>query len=112
MNSEPHSSPWQESPLIWQGQLEFPSCFLGGAGGKEPACQRRRHKRRGFDPWVRKIPTEEGMATHSSFLPGESHGQRSMVVTVHGVAELDMTLAQEQGPLFSLWRASFIFFLL
>ena len=23
---------------------------------KEPTCQGRRHKRRGFDPWVRKIP--------------------------------------------------------
>ena len=89
-----------------------PVGFPGGASGKEPACQCRRHKRHGFDPWVRKIPLEEGMATHSSFLPGESHGQRSLVVTVHGVAELDMTLAQEQGPLFSLWRASFIFFLL
>ena len=27
----------------------------------------------GFDPWVGKIPLEEGMATHSrEFLPGES----------------------------------------
>ena len=30
--------------------------FLGGASGKEPTCQYRRQKRRGFDPWVRKIP--------------------------------------------------------
>ena len=29
--------------------------FLGGAKGKEPACQCRRHKRHGFDSWVRKI---------------------------------------------------------
>ena len=28
----------------------------GGASGKEPACQCRRHKRRAFDPWVGKIP--------------------------------------------------------
>jgi len=28
----------------------------GGASGKEPACQCRRHRRLGFDPWVRKIP--------------------------------------------------------
>ena len=27
-----------------------------GAGGKEPVCQSRRHKRCGFEPWVRKIP--------------------------------------------------------
>ena len=30
--------------------------FPGGTSGKEPACQCRRHKRRRFDPWVRKIP--------------------------------------------------------
>ena len=29
---------------------------LGGASGKEPICQRRRFKRRGFDPFVGKIP--------------------------------------------------------
>ena len=28
----------------------------GGASGKEPDCQCRRHKRRGFDPWIWKIP--------------------------------------------------------
>ena len=32
-------------------------------------------------------PLEEGMATHSIFLPGESHGQRSLAATVHGVAK-------------------------
>ena len=42
--------------------------FPGGAGGKEPARQCRRHKKWGFDPWVGKIPLEEGMATHSSIL--------------------------------------------
>ena len=26
--------------------------FPGDASGKEPNCQRRRHKRHGFDPWV------------------------------------------------------------
>ena len=30
--------------------------FPGGASGKEPACQCRRHKRHRFNPWVRKIP--------------------------------------------------------
>ena len=29
--------------------------------GKESACQFRRHRRRGFDYWVRKIPLEEEM---------------------------------------------------
>ena len=43
--------------------------FPGDAGGKEHACQCRRHKRDGFDPWVEKIdPLEEGMAIHSNIL--------------------------------------------
>ena len=40
--------------------------------GKEPTCQCRKHKRRGFEPWVRSLgqddPLEEEMATHSSIL--------------------------------------------
>ena len=42
--------------------------FPGGASGKEPASQCRRHKRCRFDPWVRKVPFEESVATHSSIL--------------------------------------------
>ena len=41
--------------------------FPGGASGKEPACQCRRPKTCGFDPWIRNI-LEEEMATHSSIL--------------------------------------------
>ena len=40
--------------------------FPGGTSSKEPACQCRRPNRRRFNPWVWKIPLEEGMATHSS----------------------------------------------
>ena len=42
--------------------------FPGGTGGKEFACQSRRHKKCGLDPWVRKIPLEEEMITHSKIL--------------------------------------------
>ena len=52
--------------------------FEGGAGGKEPSCQRRRHKRREFDPWVRKIPWRRKWQLTPVFLPGESHGLRSL----------------------------------
>ena len=41
--------------------------FPGGAG-VQSACQRRRLKRPGCNPWVRKIPLEEEMAAHSSVL--------------------------------------------
>ena len=48
------------------------SRFPGGASGKESASQGRRHKRHGWmDPWVRKIPLEKEMATHSSILAWE-----------------------------------------
>ena len=33
----------------------------GGASGKEPACQCRRHKRLRFVPWVGKFPWRRGM---------------------------------------------------
>ena len=60
--------------------------FPGGAGGKEPACQCRRCKKWGFDPWVGKIPLEEGMATHSSILvwkiPWTEEAWRALVYSV------------------------------
>ena len=49
--------------------------FPGSSSGKEPTCQCRRQW---FDPWVWKIPSEKEMATHSVFLPGKFHGQRSL----------------------------------
>ena len=53
--------------------------FPGGVSGKEPACQCRRYKRHGFNPWVRKIPWRRKWQPTPVFLPGESHGQRSLV---------------------------------
>ena len=47
--------------------------------GKEPACQCRKHKRRGFNPWVGKIPWGRKRQPTPVFLPGESHGLRSLV---------------------------------
>ena len=53
--------------------------YTGGASGKEPACQCRRYKRHRFDPWVGKIPWRRARQPTPVFLPGESHGQRSLV---------------------------------
>ena len=52
--------------------------FPGGASGKEPACQRKRCKRREFSPWVGKIPWRRAWRPTLVFSPGESHGQRSL----------------------------------
>ena len=45
-------------------------------GDRESACQCRRL---GFDPWVRKIPLEKELATHSSILAWEICGQKTLV---------------------------------
>ena len=53
--------------------------FPIGSSGKEPACQGRRHKRHKFDPWIGKIPWRRKWHPIPVFLPGKSHGQRSLV---------------------------------
>ena len=56
-------------------------CFLGfsgGASGKEPGCQCRRLKTRRFDPWLGKVPWRKKWQPTPVFLPGKSHGQRSL----------------------------------
>ena len=47
-------------------------------GCKESTCQCRRSKRCGFNPWTRKIPWRRARQHTPVFLPGESHGQRSL----------------------------------
>ena len=46
--------------------------------GKEPACQCRRCKKLGLHPWAGKIPWRRKWHPTPVFLPGESHGQRSL----------------------------------
>ena len=66
--------------------------FPGGASGKESIYPCRRLKRRGFDPWVGKIPWRRKWHPTPVFLPGESHGQRDLVgYSPWGRKELGMT---------------------
>ena len=46
---------------------------------KESVCQCRRSRRRGFSPWVGKIPWRRAWQPTGVFLPGDSHGPRSLV---------------------------------
>ena len=43
------------------------------------------------EPWVLSLvwedPLKKSVATHSIFLPGVSHGQRSLVSYIHGIAK-------------------------
>ena len=74
---------YQDSHLSiwWQTHAQSHSIYLvlffnmtlppGGASGKEPTSHCRRHKRRGFNPWVGKIPWRRAGQTTPVFLPGE-----------------------------------------
>ena len=58
--------------------------------GKESACQRRRCRRPGFDPWVWRSP--RGVRPTPVFLPEKLHGQRSLVgCGPRGLKESDTT---------------------
>ena len=49
-----------------------------GTSGKEPTCQCRRHKRCGFNPWVRNVLWRMAWQSTAVSLPRESHEQRSL----------------------------------
>ena len=66
--------PWK-TPNLFSLKGSFP----GGISGKEPACQCKRCKRRRFNPWAGKIPWRRTWQPTPVFLPGESHGQGSLV---------------------------------
>ena len=52
--------------------------FIGGPVGNESACNAG-DRRRGFRPWVRKIPWRRARQPTAVFLPGEANGPRSLV---------------------------------
>ena len=70
--------------------------FSGGPSGKEPSCQCRRHKRRGFDSWIRKIPWNREITP--VFIPGEPHKWGSLA----GNKELDTTEVTQHAHAHSL----------
>ena len=53
--------------------------FPGGASGKEPACQCRRQRAAGSISGLGRPPGGRAQQPTLVFLPGESHGQRSLV---------------------------------
>ena len=76
----------QHLTLDWFVTLDIVFClylmilkgFSGGSGVKNPPANAG-DMRCGFDPWVRKIPWRRAWQPTPVFLPGESHGQRSLV---------------------------------
>ena len=64
-------------------KLEMKSAFLPGGLGVKNLPTRQET---GFSPWIGKIPWKREWQSNPIFLPGKSHGQRSLVGKVHGVA--------------------------
>ena len=78
----------QESPCLNTRSLYFLRASPGGSDGKESACDAGDL---GSIPGS-EDPLEKGMATHSSILPGEFHGQRSVAgYSPWGREEMDTT---------------------
>ena len=73
----------------WVRKLFFPSNSPWWLIGEDPSCQCRRC---GVDPRVRKIHRRKKWQPIPVFLPGKSHGQRSLVgYSLQDHKELDMT---------------------
>ena len=69
--------------------LTFYFCIPWWPSLKRIHLQRRR---RGFDPWVRKIPWRRAWQPTPAFLPRESHGQRTLAgYNPQGYKESDLT---------------------
>ena len=70
---------------------EFPQRL----SGKESACKAGDTGDR-FDPWVRKITWRRARQPSPVFLPGESHGQRSLSLGSQRVDRIDLACAHIQ----------------
>ena len=67
------------SVCYWYRHCAMTSTGLpGSASRKEPTCPCSRCKTLGFDPCVGKIPWRMKGQPTPGFLPGESHGQKSL----------------------------------
>ena len=88
-------NPYTSIPyLLNEDHKPYPVGFPSGTVGKESACQSRRHRGHGFDPWVRKILWRRKWQPIPVLLPRKSHGQRSLVgCSPRGCKELDVLSA-------------------
>ena len=68
-------NPIGRSSCSWSKRYWFIDLVPWWLSGKKSACQCRR---RGFDPWVGKTTWRRKWQLTPIFLPGESHGQRSL----------------------------------
>ena len=90
---------WDNTVLTLQTSEQRPR-LRWWCSGKESTCQGRKH---GFDPWVRKIPCRRKWQPALVFLPGKSHGQRSLVgYSPQGRKDSDTTEVTEHSTCLAL----------
>ena len=65
--------------------------LLRSLSGKESTCQCRRHKRHGFDPWVKKIHWSRNGNPLQYSCRENSMDRGAWKATVHGTTEMDTT---------------------
>ena len=85
---------WESSPGWgrWSLAISYFTIHPRWLSGKASTCQCTRHKRWGFDPWGQKIPWRRKWQPTPVFLPGKSHGQRSIMgYSPWGCKESDTT---------------------
>ena len=111
LSSTPSAAVIHKWLLVIRLNLIEPRGLLRWLSSKEFTCQFRRHKRHGFDPWVWKIPWRRKWRPTPVFLPGKSHGQKSLVgYSPWGLKELDSSSNTPEpllkGPalLTSIWK--------
>ena len=76
--SQTRLNDWSDLIYCFLGELIHFCLFTGlpcWLSGKDFDCQCRQHR---LDPWVRKISWRRKGRLTAAFLPGKSHGQRSM----------------------------------
>ena len=79
---------WLRSSIVWG--------LPGQHRGRESTCRCRRRKRCIFHPRVGKVPWRRAWQPTPVFLPGESHGQRSLAgYSPRSRKESDMTEVTE-----------------
>ena len=70
-------SKWLVSVSVYRPS-SLPEGLPRWLSGKDSACQCRRSRRHGFDPWVGKISWSRKWQSTLVFLPGKSHGQKRL----------------------------------
>ena len=76
-------------------KTRFPGGFPGGSEVKASG-------RPGFDPRVRKIPWRRKWQPTPVFLPGKSHGCRSLGATVYGATRVRHDLVTKPPPFYRM----------